>query len=118
MFYKSKIAVYKVVEALFFVKTPLFCLICAGILSIIAIGDFNISNLSRRTIMFYSRESGDMLIEERFIARKRDKEENVRSFVEEVMLVPVYPGAASLLDRETRLETFFTVTAQRLEGFQ
>lgn len=79
------------------------CLICLGILSIIALGDWYLSGRVRRTIVFYSLEDGRALVEERFIARTGSLESDLRSFMEEVVLGPSQLDAAPLLDRETAL---------------
>ncbi|MDR2864218.1 MAG: hypothetical protein LBV68_01240 [Spirochaetaceae bacterium] len=78
-----------------------------GIVTIIVIGDFFISGLSRRTITFYAEENREPLIEERFISWKWNEEKDIHAFVEEILLGPEYPDTAALLDRGTRLETFF-----------
>jgi hypothetical protein len=99
------------------IKAPFFYLMCAGILSIIAVGDFFISGLSRRTIAFYSEENGETLLQERFILRKWNREDDIRSFIEEIVLGPVDLNTAPLLDKGARLETFFYQNGAAVIGF-
>jgi hypothetical protein len=94
-------------RAIAFIKRPFFELICVGILALLAAGDFLLSGVSRRTIVFYAEDSGALLTEERFIAWQSSREEAVRVFVEEITLGPSMANTAPLLGRGTRLETCF-----------
>jgi hypothetical protein len=90
-----------------FIKCPYFELICAGILILMAAGDFFLSGMSRRTITFYAEDNGRPLVEERFIAWQKNREDAVRVFVEEITLGPSMTNTVPLLGRGTRLETCF-----------
>ncbi|MDR2510378.1 MAG: hypothetical protein LBC77_07020 [Spirochaetaceae bacterium] len=82
-------------------------LTCLAFLSIIAVGDYLVSGLSRRTIVFYAAEGGTAFVEERFIARTGSREGDIRAFVEEAALGPAEWAAAPLFDRAAALESLF-----------
>ena len=93
--------------AVHYVKNPWICLICLAILSIISIGDYLVSGLARRTIVFYSLEDGSPFVEERFILRTSSEDTDIRAFIEEIMLGPSEWAAAPLLDRTAALDSLF-----------
>ncbi|MDR2467581.1 MAG: hypothetical protein LBD22_01310 [Spirochaetaceae bacterium] len=88
-------------------QKPIACLICMGFLSIIALGDYRISGLVRRTIVFYSPKAETKFVEERFVARTGSRADDIRVFAEEVALGPSEWDAAPLIDRSAVLESFF-----------
>jgi hypothetical protein len=82
-------------------------LTCLAFLSIIAVGDYLVSGLSRRTIVFYAAGGTAAFVEERFIARTGSREGDIRAFVEEAALGPAEWAAAPLFDRAAALESLF-----------
>lgn len=76
-------------------------------LSIIAVGDYLVSGLARRTIVFYAADGAAAFVEERFIARTGSREGDIRAFVEEAALGPAEWAAAPLFDRSAALESLF-----------
>ncbi|MCL2319086.1 MAG: GerMN domain-containing protein [Treponema sp.] len=76
------------------------------VIGLIALGDFLISGLARRTFVFYSDIEGNTIVEDRMIHKSRDRETDIRRYLEEVLLGPVTPDAVPLFPRETRLNSF------------
>ena len=77
-----------------------------ALIIIIALGDFLLSGLARRTFIFYSNIEGKAVIEDRMIRQSSDRETDIRRYVDEVLLGPVSPDSAPLFPRETRLNSF------------
>ena len=76
------------------------------VLSLFALGEFLLSGLARRTIVFYSSIEGKTVVEDRMIRRSGDRETDVRRYVDEVLLGPSSPDLDPLFFRGTRLESF------------
>ena len=81
-------------------------LICLIILCLFAFGEFILSGLARRTLIFYSDFDGKSVIENRMLHHSSDREANIRRYVDEVLLGPASPDTALLFSRETRLHSF------------
>jgi len=73
------------------------------LICLIALGEFLLSGLVRRTFVFYSYIKGDTVVEDRMLRRSSDRETDIRRYVEEVLLGPVSPDLAPLFPRDTRL---------------
>jgi len=76
------------------------------LIGLVALGDFWFSGLVRRTFVFYSYLKGTTVVEDRLLHRSRDREIDIRRYVEEALLGPVSPNSAPLFPRETRLNSF------------
>jgi len=92
----------KALVRFFYVKRNryLFFLI---LVSILALADYFILGLVRRTFVFYSLLDGATIVEDRMFHGSASRETDIRRYVEEVLLGPVSPDAALLFPRETRL---------------
>ena len=77
-----------------------------ALIILIALGDFLYSGLVRRTFVFYSIIEGNTVVEDRMLRRSRNRETDIRRYVEETLLGPVSPDSAPLFPRETRLQSF------------
>ncbi|MDR1565878.1 MAG: GerMN domain-containing protein [Treponema sp.] len=75
-------------------------------IALIALLEFLISGLVRRTFVFYSILEGSAVVEDRMVRRSFSKETDIRRYVEEALLGPVSPDSAPLFPRETRLRSF------------
>jgi hypothetical protein len=73
------------------------------LISLIALAEFLVSGMVRRTLVFYSALEGDVAVEDRMLHRSYSGETDIRRYVEEVLLGPVSPDLDPLFPRETRL---------------
>jgi len=73
---------------------------------LVALGEFLLSALVRRTYVFYSFIEGDTVVENRMLPRAPDRETDIRRYVEDALLGPESPDSAPLFPRETRLNAF------------
>ena len=92
--------------SLFFGKKKNRRIIYLLILGLVALGNFLHSGLARRTIVFYSSIEGKTVVEDRMLRRSGDRETDIRRYVDEVLLGPVFPNLDPLFPRGTRLESF------------
>ena len=76
------------------------------VLGLIALGEFLYLGLVRRTFVFYSNIEENTVVEDRMLRRSRNRETDIRRYVDEVLLGPVSPDSAPLFPRETRLHSF------------
>ena len=76
------------------------------IISLAALGNFLVSGLVRRTIVFYSNIEGKVVVEDRMLLRSGNRETDIRRYVEEVLLGPSFPDYGLLFPRGTRLQSF------------
>jgi hypothetical protein len=77
-----------------------------ALVCLFALGDFLHSGLVRRTFVFYSNIEGITVVEDRMLRRSRDRETDIRRYLDEVLLGPVSPDSAPLFARETLLHSF------------
>jgi len=75
------------------------------IICLIALGEFLFSGLARRTFVFYSSLEGKTVVEDRMLRRSRDKETDIRRYVDEVLLGPSFPNLDPLFYRGTKLSS-------------
>ena len=80
----------------------LFLLVLLGALALI---EFNILGLARRTFVFYTIDDGTMTVEDRMLKHSSSQEVNITRYVEEALLGPVSADALPLFPRETRLRS-------------
>jgi hypothetical protein len=75
------------------------------IICLIALGEFLFSGLVRRTFVFYSSLEGKTVVEDRMLRRSRDRETDIRRYVDEVLLGPSFPNLDPLFPRGTKLNS-------------
>ena len=80
-------------------------LIWIGILCLVALTEFFILGLARRTFVFYTVEDGVIVVEDRMLKRSLSRETNIARYMEETLLGPVAPDLLPLFPRETRLKS-------------
>jgi hypothetical protein len=71
----------------------------------IAVADYVILGLIRRTFVFYSTLDGAVIVEDRMFRSSSSQETDIRRYVEEVLLGSVSPNADPLFDQETQLQS-------------
>ena len=95
-------AVLKVLVRFYSIKRNRYLSILV-LISLIALAEYLILGLQRRTFVFYSAKDGATIVEDRLFRGSDSKETDIRRYVEEVLLGPVSPGAAFLFPRDVRL---------------
>jgi hypothetical protein len=80
-------------------------LLLIGILVIIALSEFLILGLARRTFVFYTVSDGDIVVEDRMIKRSPSREIDITRYIEETLLGPVAPDLLPLFPRGTKLRS-------------
>jgi len=81
------------------------CLFFIVILAGIALSDFFVLGLARRTFVFYTNTDGAIVVEDRMLKRSKSREEEITRYTEETLLGPVAPDLLPLFPRETRLKS-------------
>ena len=76
------------------------------VICLIALWEFVFSGLVRRTFVFYSSLEGKTVVEDRMLSRSRDKETDIRRYVDEALLGPSFPDLDPLFPRGTKLNSF------------
>ncbi|MCL2558810.1 MAG: GerMN domain-containing protein [Treponema sp.] len=96
----------------FFSKIPslrlfaaLFMALALSALAIVTLIDFLVSDLARRSLVFYDIDSGELIIEERMVRRAESGELDLARYVEEALLGSVLPNALPLFPKGTRLRS-------------
>ncbi|MCL2759572.1 MAG: GerMN domain-containing protein [Treponema sp.] len=89
------------------VKRRLFFI---GVLFLVAILEFLVLGLARRTFVFYTINDGVIAVEDRMLKRSRiagtkTRESDIIRYTEEMLLGPVSPDLLPLFPRETRLKS-------------
>jgi len=72
-------------------------------LALVALVEFLVLGLARRTFVFYTIDSRIASVEERFLKRSSSREVNITRYVEEALLGPISPNSLPLFPPETRL---------------
>jgi hypothetical protein len=86
------------------VKT-LILVIFAFVLGIVALSEFLILGLARRTFVFYTVDDGEIVVEDRMLKRAPSREIDIIRYTEETLLGPVSPDLLPLFPRGTRLKS-------------
>lgn len=73
------------------------------LIALIALAEYFIFGLARRTFVFYSALEDATIVEDRMLRGSASRETDIRRYVEEVLLGPESPDASPLFPRETRL---------------
>jgi hypothetical protein len=76
------------------------------VICLVALGEFWLSGLVRRTFVFYSSLEGKTVVEDRMLRRSGDKETDIRRYVDEALLGPSFPEMDPLFPRGTKLNSF------------
>jgi hypothetical protein len=76
-----------------------------ALISIIALTEFLILGLARRTFVFYTIDNGEIVVEDRMLKRSRSREVNITRYAEETLLGPVSPDLLPLFPYGTRLKS-------------
>jgi hypothetical protein len=80
-------------------------LLFIGILALVALTEFLILGLARRTFVFYTVDTGDIVVEDRMLKHLKSREGDIIRYTEEMLLGPVSPDLLPLFPRETRLKS-------------
>ena len=80
-------------------------LLLLAILAALALAEFLIMGLARRTFVFYTINDGVIVVEDRMLKRSRSREIDITRYMEETLLGPVSPDLLPLFPRETRLKS-------------
>jgi len=76
-----------------------------ALIAIIALTEFLILGLARRTFVFYTIDSGEIVVEDRMLKRSRSREIDIIRYTEETLLGPVDPDLLPLFPYGTRLKS-------------
>jgi len=76
-----------------------------ALISVIALTEFLIMGLARRTFVFYNIDNGEIVVEDRMLKRSRSREVNITRYTEEALLGPVNPDLLPLFPYGTRLKS-------------
>ena len=77
-----------------------------AVLIIFAIIEMGRSGLSRRTFEFFTYDNSQSVVEDRMLHRAATKENDIKSYVEELILGPVSVDYAPLITKGTKLRSF------------
>ena len=80
-------------------------LLFLAVLGVTALVEFFVLGLARRTFVFYTIDSGIIVVEDRMLKRSLSREVNLTRYMEEMLLGPVSPDLLPLFPRETRLKS-------------
>ncbi|MCL2805439.1 MAG: GerMN domain-containing protein [Treponema sp.] len=80
-------------------------LLFIAILGVIALVEFFVLGLARRTFVFYNVDDGVIVVEDRMLKHSKSKEEDIIRYTEETLLGPVSPELLPLFPRDTKLKT-------------
>jgi hypothetical protein len=80
-------------------------LLLIGILAVVALSEFLILGLARRTFVFYTINDGIIEVEDRMLKRTASREIDIIRYTEETLLGPVSPNLLPLFPRETKLRS-------------
>jgi hypothetical protein len=75
------------------------------VLLALALADFMLTGLARRTFVFYSVDTRVPVVEERMLPGTGLREQDIRMYIEETLLGPVALDSAPLFPRGVRLES-------------
>jgi hypothetical protein len=80
-------------------------LLFIAILAVVALSEFFILGLARRTFVFYTNSDGVIVVEDRMLKRSGSREGDIVRYTEEMLLGPVAPDLLPLFPRETGLKS-------------
>jgi hypothetical protein len=76
-----------------------------ALIAVIALTEFLMLGLARRTFVFYTIDNGDIVVEDRMLKRARSREVDIIRYTEEALLGPVDPNLLPLFPYGTRLKS-------------
>jgi hypothetical protein len=76
-----------------------------AILTVIALTEFLILGLARRTFVFYTVDNGEIVVEDRMLKRARSREVDIIRYTEETLLGPAAPDLLPLFPYGTKLKS-------------
>jgi len=76
-----------------------------ALISVIALTEFLVLGLARRTFVFYTIDGGDIVVEDRMLKRARSREVDIIRYTEEALLGPVNPDLLPLFPYGTKLKS-------------
>ena len=76
-----------------------------AILAVVALVNFFILGLARRTFVFYTMNDGGIVVEDRMLKRTSSREIDIIRYIEETLLGPVDPDLLPLFPHGTRLKS-------------
>jgi hypothetical protein len=80
-------------------------LLLVGVLALIALCEFFILGLARRTFVFYTINDGEIVVEDRMLKYSRSREVDIIRYTEETLLGPGSPDLLPLFPGEARLKS-------------
>jgi hypothetical protein len=89
----------------FLANKPKRRLFYLSLLCVVALTEFLVLGLVRRTFVFYSVNRGRPVVEDRMLSRAKSRELDIKRYVEEALLGPVTLDTAPLFLQETRLRS-------------
>jgi len=89
----------------FFSSAVKRCLFFIGVLGLLALTQFLVLGLARRTFIFYTVDDGKIVVEDRMLKHSKSREGDIIRYTEEMLLGPVSPDLLPLFPRETRLKS-------------
>jgi hypothetical protein len=89
----------------FLAERPKRRILTLALISVIALTEFLILGLARRTFVFYTIDNGEIVVEDRMLKRSRSREVNITRYAEEMLLGPVDPDLLPLFPYGTRLKS-------------
>jgi len=87
------------------------------ILCIVALTEFFVLGLARKTFVFYTIDDGIIVVEDRMLKHSKSKEDDIIRYTEEVLLGPVAPDLLPLFPREARLTSLLYRSGVVYAGF-
>jgi len=92
-------------SARIFAKKSRRRLLLLAVLCVVAVAEFFYIGLARRTFVFYTVDSGKIVVEDRMLKKSSSREINITRYVEEALLGPVSPDLLPLFPRDARLKS-------------
>jgi len=89
----------------FFTSTVKRRLFFIAVLAVLALTEFLVLGLARRTYIFYTIDDGNIVVEDRMLKHSKSREGDIIRYTEEMLLGPVAPDLLPLFPRETRLKS-------------
>jgi hypothetical protein len=80
-------------------------LLFIGVLGLVALIDFFVLGVARRTFVFYTIDCGSIVVEDRMLKHSKSRENDIIRYIEEALLGPVSPDLLPLFPRDTKLKS-------------
>jgi len=80
-------------------------LVWISALALFTLSEFLFFGLARRTFVFYTIDSGVIVVEDRMLKPSKSKEGDITRYTEETLLGPVSPDLSPLFPKETKLKS-------------